>query len=79
MSEASEAEVVARLGAANSRLRELLEDQLSPARLRRQGVLVSDEVERIKREHRQQVADHTFKLWYMLSLSSWLDHFQVTV
>lgn len=51
-------------------------DLLSPERLRRQGWLDPDAPHRLLEEHRTQQADHSMKLYSLMTLQLWLDTFQ---
>jgi asparagine synthase (glutamine-hydrolysing) len=52
-------------------LRELLEDELSPARLRAQGLFRPEPVERLVREHLAGRRDHRKALWTLLMFQLW--------
>jgi len=54
-------------------LREFMQDTLSPARLRMQGVFEPTAVERLMHEHVQRVRDHSRALWTLLVFSVWMD------
>jgi asparagine synthase (glutamine-hydrolysing) len=54
-------------------LREFMQDTLSPARLRVQGVFEPSAVERLMHEHVQRVRDHSRALWTLLVFSVWMD------
>jgi asparagine synthase (glutamine-hydrolysing) len=51
----------------------LLDRQLEPDRLRRQGLLRPEAVSRLVAEHRAGVRDHRKPLWTLLMLQLWLD------
>jgi asparagine synthase (glutamine-hydrolysing) len=61
-----------------SELKEALQDELSPERLERQGILDPKEVERLISEHLSGVADHRKPLWtlfvFQLWHRRWLEH-----
>jgi asparagine synthase (glutamine-hydrolysing) len=52
-------------------LREVLLDELSPARLRHQGIFDAPEVERLVREHLDGRHDHRKPLWTLLVFQLW--------
>ena len=52
-------------------LREPLEDELSPARLKRQGIFDSAEVTRLIREHVEGRRDHRKQLWTLFMFQLW--------
>ena len=54
-------------------LREFMQDTLSPARLRVQGIFEPSAVERLMHEHVQRVRDHSRALWTLLVFSVWMD------
>jgi asparagine synthase (glutamine-hydrolysing) len=54
-------------------LREALLDELSPERLRRQGLLNAPEVERLLSEHLSGSADHRKPLWTLFMFQLWHD------
>lgn len=51
-----------------------MEAVLDRKRLRAQGVLDPEEVQRLMREHRQGAADHGRVLWALLGFQLWYDH-----
>lgn len=63
----------------NGGLKGLMDDCLSPKRLERLGLFDVKEVEALKNEHASRRHDHTFKLWYLMMLSSWTDMFEVGI
>ncbi len=54
-------------------LREFASDTLAPARLRRQGLLDPEAVNRLLRAHLAREADHSHALWTLLTLVVWHD------
>ena len=54
-------------------LRGLVEDYLSPERLRRQGYFEPGLVERLKREHFERRRNHSTVLWGLLMFELWAD------
>jgi asparagine synthase (glutamine-hydrolysing) len=54
-------------------LREALLDELSPDRLRRQGLVNAREVERLLSEHLSGAADHRKQLWTLFVFQLWRD------
>jgi asparagine synthase (glutamine-hydrolysing) len=54
-------------------LREWAEDLLSPAALGRHGLLDPASVRSVWDAHQRGRADHTYRLWAVLMLESWLD------
>ncbi len=55
-------------------LRGLVLDALSPARIARAGVLDTDAVQQVVREHLEAREDRGRTLWTLLSLQSWAEH-----
>jgi asparagine synthase (glutamine-hydrolysing) len=49
-------------------------DLLSNDRIRAQGYLAAPVIDRLWREHQRGQADHSFRLWGVLSFQAWLDH-----
>jgi len=56
-------------------LRSLVEETLTLANLRKSGMLNSDYVERIKREHFEGHANHSYKLWGLINFIVWFDRY----
>ncbi|MFO0729271.1 MAG: asparagine synthase (glutamine-hydrolyzing) [Myxococcota bacterium] len=56
-------------------LRSLAFDTLSPARLKREGLLRPEVVTRLLDEHDRGVADHRKQLWTLLAFHLWLERF----
>jgi asparagine synthase (glutamine-hydrolysing) len=54
-------------------------EALPPARLRGQGLLDADAVDRAWREHQSGQRDRTNELWTVLMLQAWLDTETATV
>lgn len=54
-------------------MRELMMDVLAPARVKRQGLLHPDAVERLVSEHTHLQADHSRAIWSLLMLGVWYD------
>jgi asparagine synthase (glutamine-hydrolysing) len=54
-------------------LRDFAQDVLSPARLRRQGLLDPDAVGRLVTDHVRRRADHSRAIWALLFLTVWHD------
>jgi asparagine synthase (glutamine-hydrolysing) len=54
-------------------LREWAEDLLSPAALGRHGLVDPVPVRAVWDAHQRGRADHTYRLWAVLMLESWLD------
>jgi asparagine synthase (glutamine-hydrolysing) len=52
-------------------LAEMVDDLLGPDSIRRRGLLRPDAVERIIRQHRSGEADHTYRIWALLTLEVW--------
>jgi asparagine synthase (glutamine-hydrolysing) len=52
----------------------LLDELLSPSRLRRQGLFRPDVVSRRIDEHRRGLRDHRKPLWTLLMFQLWWDH-----
>lgn len=55
------------------KMRPLVEELLSPARLEKQGIFSPKPVERLMQEHFQGRSDHRKPLWTLLVLQLWLD------
>jgi asparagine synthase (glutamine-hydrolysing) len=53
----------------------MLHDLLSPALLRRRGIVDPQLVERMIAEHMQGVEDHSLRLWALLTLEVWIQEF----
>ena len=53
-------------------LRDILEDLLSPDRIRRRGLFLPDAVERLKREHLQGIRGHADRLWTLMMAELWM-------
>lgn len=56
-------------------LRDLMQDTLSEARLRQQGIFNPAEVTRLVQEHLQGKADHRKKLWTLFIFQTWHQHY----
>jgi asparagine synthase (glutamine-hydrolysing) len=56
-------------------LSDLLQDTLSPARLRQQGLFQPQYVQRLIREHMEGVRDHAHKLWPLLIFQLWSERY----
>jgi asparagine synthase (glutamine-hydrolysing) len=59
--------------------RELLEEMLGEARLKRQGLFRPDLIKRLREEHASGKADHRRELWTLLVLQLWLYQHNVSV
>lgn len=57
-------------------LQPLLQEQLAPERLRRQGLFDPDAVQRLVDEHRRRRRDNRKQLWALLVFQLWLDRIQ---
>ena len=55
----------------------MLDDYLSPARLRRQGLYEPESIARLLREDRAGQADHAHVLFGIMAIQIWLDTFQM--
>ncbi len=55
-------------------LKPLLEEMLSPSRLRRQGLFQADYLETLMREHQERRRDHRKLLWTMLAFQLWYEN-----
>jgi asparagine synthase (glutamine-hydrolysing) len=53
-------------------LRDLMEDLLSPARLRSRGLFVPDAVQILKREHLEGTRSHSDRLWTLMMAELWM-------
>ncbi|HSB67762.1 MAG TPA: asparagine synthase (glutamine-hydrolyzing) [Candidatus Methylomirabilis sp.] len=53
-------------------LRDILEDLLSPDRIRRRGLFLPDAVERLKHEHLQGIQGHGDRLWTLMMAELWM-------
>lgn len=49
-------------------------DLLNHDRIRAQGYLAAPVIDRLWQEHQRGQADHSFRLWGVLSFQAWLDH-----
>jgi asparagine synthase (glutamine-hydrolysing) len=56
-----------------SELRDLLQDVLSPTRLRQQGLFYAPYVQLLVREHLSGSRDHAHKLWQLLMFQLWVE------
>jgi asparagine synthase (glutamine-hydrolysing) len=56
-------------------LSDLLQDALSPARLRQQGIFQPQYVQKLIREHREGIRDHSHKLWPLLIFQLWSERY----
>jgi asparagine synthase (glutamine-hydrolysing) len=56
-------------------LSDLLQDALSPARLRQQGLFQPQYVQMLIREHREGARDHAHKLWSLLIFELWSERY----
>jgi asparagine synthase (glutamine-hydrolysing) len=56
-------------------LRDMLEDLLSPERVRRRGLLVPEAVETLKREHLRGTRGHSDRLWTLMIAELWMREF----
>jgi asparagine synthase (glutamine-hydrolysing) len=61
----------------NTSLAERLDDELSPATLGAQGLFEPKVVERLIREHRSNVANHSHLLWTLLVFHDWRRRWKV--
>jgi asparagine synthase (glutamine-hydrolysing) len=59
------------------RLNPLLNDMLSPARLKKQGLFNPNCVQKLIREHETGVASHHKELWTLLVFQLWCDNFLI--
>jgi asparagine synthase (glutamine-hydrolysing) len=57
----------------NTELREVLEEFLSPAKVRETGVFQSEMVESLKDEHLRNIANHSHILWSLIVFQAWHD------
>lgn len=55
----------------NGPLRPMVEELLSPARIRAEGIFDFETIERLKREHQQNRANHSHILWSLLVFQDW--------
>lgn len=56
-------------------LRDLLLDELAPARLRQQGLFQPDYVQQLIAEHLEGLRDHAHQLWSLLMFQLWADRY----
>jgi asparagine synthase (glutamine-hydrolysing) len=56
-------------------LSDLLQDALSPARLRQQGIFQPLYVQKLIQEHKEGVRDHAHKLWQLLIFQLWSERY----
>lgn len=56
-------------------LRPLVDEILSPENILSRGMLNSAFVERLKREHFEGKANHSYKLWGLMNFGVWMDHY----
>ncbi len=56
-------------------LRDMLEDVLSPDRVRRRGLFVPEAVETLKQEHLSGVRSHTDRLWTLMMAELWMESY----
>ncbi len=49
----------------------LMEDLLEPSKIRADGIFSSDEIERLKKEHLNGVANHSHILWSLMVFHTW--------
>ena len=54
-------------------LRPLMQDVLSPAKLRREGLFNPAYVENLKAEHLSGIANHSHRLWSLIMFEIWYD------
>jgi asparagine synthase (glutamine-hydrolysing) len=59
----------------NGSLRDLVDDLLNPARLKRQGLFNEQFVQRLIEEHRSGKASHHKQIWTLLIFQLWFDEF----
>ncbi len=59
----------------NGSLKELIRDQLSPEKLKREGFFEPSYVEKLLREHREGVRDHRKLLWTLLVFELWQEKY----
>ena len=56
----------------------LLQEALSPAHLRQQGIFHPEYVQKLIHEHTEGVHDHAHKLWQLLIFQLWAEHYLVS-
>jgi asparagine synthase (glutamine-hydrolysing) len=56
-------------------LLDLLQDALSPGRLRQQGLFHPEYVQKLIQEHTEGVRDHAHKLWQLLIFQLWAERY----
>jgi asparagine synthase (glutamine-hydrolysing) len=56
-------------------LRSLVSEILSPENVRSGGLLNPDYVERLKQEHFEGRANHSYKLWGLMNFVVWMEHY----
>lgn len=54
-------------------LKPLMEDMLSPKRIRREGLFNPEYIDRLKAEHLSGVANHSHRLWSLMVFEIWQD------
>lgn len=56
-------------------LRSFVNEILSPENVRSSRMLNPDYIERLKREHFEGIANHSYKLWGLMNFVVWMDHY----
>ena len=59
----------------NTDLKELVHDQLAPAKLKREGFLNPDYVQRLLKEHAEGTRDNRKLLWTLLVFELWYERY----
>jgi asparagine synthase (glutamine-hydrolysing) len=57
-------------------LRPLMQDLLSPERLKREGLFNPSSVEKLQTEHLQGIANHSHQLWSLMIFEIWRDTYR---
>jgi asparagine synthase (glutamine-hydrolysing) len=60
----------------NRELRPMVDEQLDPVRLRRQGYFDPEPVQRMIGEHRAGKRDYSLHIWSLLVFQTWVDLYQ---
>ena len=60
----------------NRELRPMVDEQLDPARLRRQGFFAPEPIGRMVAEHRAGRRDYSLHIWSLLVFQTWMDLYQ---
>jgi len=60
----------------NRELRPMVDEQLDPVRLRRQGYFDPVPIKRMIDEHRAGLRDYSLHIWSLLVFQTWMDLYQ---